>query len=69
MNVSTLLGAGAGLMLGVLLVTSRDECARWVLARVDGSGRWTPPLSGAVTGTGIFFGLASVWVLGRCFLH
>ena len=69
MDLSALLGAAAGLTLGALLVASRDDCARWVLAQVDGSRRWTPPLSGAVTGTGIFFGLASIWLLGRCFLQ
>jgi len=69
MDFSALLGAAAGLMLGGLLVVSREDCAQWVLARVDASQWWTPPLSGAVTGTGIFFGLASMWLLGHCFMH
>jgi hypothetical protein len=67
MDVDVLLGACAGLLLSALLVTCRDECARWVVAQVDGSQRWTPPLSGAVTGTGIFFAIASLWLLVVCF--
>jgi len=68
-HISALLGGGAGLTLGALLVASRDDCARWVLTQIDGSRSWTPPLSGAVTGTGIFFGLASVWVLSHYFIQ
>lgn len=65
MEVDAVLGACAGLMLSALLVASRDDCARWVLSRIDGAQHWTPPLSGAVTGTGIFFAAASLWLLGR----
>ncbi|MGH7785461.1 MAG: hypothetical protein ACRERC_01265 [Candidatus Binatia bacterium] len=68
MEVDAVLGACAGLMLSALLVVSRDDCARWVLTRLDGAQDWTdwtPPLSGAVTGTGIFFAAASLWLLGN----
>jgi hypothetical protein len=66
MDMNALLGACAGLTLSALLVTARNDCAAWVLARMDGSQRWTPPVSGAVTGTGIFFAAASLWVLCCC---
>lgn len=63
MGLDVLLGACAGLVLSALLVTSRDECADWVLAQVDGPKGWSPPVAGAVTGTGIFFAAASLWLL------
>jgi hypothetical protein len=66
MDVNAMLGACAGLALSALLVTAREDCAQWVLARLDGSQRWSPPVSGAVTGTGIFFAVASLWVLACC---
>jgi hypothetical protein len=63
MDVNVLLGAVTGLMLSGLLVTSRHECAEWLLASSDSAQRWTPPISGAVTGTGIFIASASLWLL------
>jgi len=64
MDVNVLMGAGTGLMLSALLVASRQECAHWVLAQVDGGEHWTPPLAGFVTGTAIFIAAASLWLLG-----
>ena len=64
MDVNMLLGACTGLMLSALLVVSRQDCARWVLNRVDGSEHWWPPIAGFVTGTGIFIAAASLWLLG-----
>jgi predicted CDP-diglyceride synthetase/phosphatidate cytidylyltransferase len=66
MQLDAVLGACAGLMLSALLVVSREDCAQWVLARLDGAERFGPPVSGAVTGTGIFFAIASVWLLVGC---
>jgi hypothetical protein len=63
MTADVLLGACSGLMLSALLIVSCQECARWLLAQVDGPDTWTPPVSGAVTGTGIFFAIASIWLL------
>jgi hypothetical protein len=64
MDVEMLLGACAGLLLSALLVTTREDCARWVLAQVEGPAKWTPPVSGFLTGTGVFFAIASFWLLG-----
>ena len=63
MTADMLMGACAGLMLSVLLILSCQDCARWLLAQVDGPEDWTPPVSGALTGTGIFFAIASIWLL------
>lgn len=64
MDVNMLLGAGTGLMLSALLVASRQDCAQWVLAQVDGAQEWSPPIAGFITGTGIFIAIASLWLLG-----
>jgi hypothetical protein len=64
MDVNMVLGAFTGLMLSALLVLSRQDCARWVLAHVEGSENWSPPIAGFVTGTGIFIAAASLWLLG-----
>lgn len=63
MDVNVLMGAVTGLMLSGLLVTSRQECAQWLLPATASAQRWTPPISGAVTGTGIFIASASLWLL------
>ena len=54
MDVNLLAGALAGLVLSALLVTSRAECAEFLLAPVAERDRWEPPVSGFVTGTGLF---------------
>jgi len=66
MHLDAVLGACAGLMLSALLIMSREDCAQWVLAQFEGSGQLRPPVSGAVTGTGIFFAIASLWLLNGC---
>ena len=68
MQLDAVLGACAGLMLSALLIMSREDCAHWVLAQFEGSRsrQLTPPVSGAVTGTGIFFAIASLWLLIGC---
>lgn len=66
MQLDAVLGGTAGLMLSALLIVSREDCAQWVLARFSGSQQLSPPVSGAVTGTGIFFAIASVWLLANC---
>ncbi len=68
MQLDAVLGAFAGLMLSGLLIMSREDCAQWVLAHFEGSPQLSPPVSGAVTGTGIFFAIASLWLLVGC-LH
>ena len=64
MDVNMLMGAGTGLVLSALLVASRQDCAQWVLSRLDGGEQWSPPIAGFVTGTGIFIAAASIWMLG-----
>jgi hypothetical protein len=63
MDVNMLAGALAGLVLSALLVTSRSECADFLLAPVAEPERWAPPVSGFVTGTGLFIAGASLWLL------
>ncbi|MBX3027948.1 hypothetical protein KF840_23890 [bacterium] len=63
MDVNLLAGALAGLVLSALLVTSRAECADFLLAPVSERDRWAPPVSGFVTGTGLFIAVASLWLL------
>jgi hypothetical protein len=63
MDVNLLAGALAGLVLSALLVTSRAECAEFLLSPVSERERWTPPVSGFVTGTGLFIAVASLWLL------
>jgi len=63
MDVNLLAGALAGLVLSALLVTSRAECAEFLLAPVAERDRWEPPVSGFVTGTGLFIAVASLWLL------
>lgn len=63
MDVNLLAGALAGLVLSALLVTSRAECADFLLAPVSERERWAPPVSGFVTGTGLFIAVASLWLL------
>jgi len=66
MQLDAVLGACAGLMLSALLIMSREDCAHGVLAQFEGSRQLTPPVSGAVTGTGICFASASLWLLIGC---
>lgn len=63
MDVNLLAGALAGLVLSALLVSSRAECAEFLLAPVNERERWTPSVSGFVTGTGLFIAVASLWLL------
>ncbi|MFN8640693.1 MAG: hypothetical protein U0802_03175 [Candidatus Binatia bacterium] len=63
MDVNVLAGALAGLVLSALLVSSRSECAAFLLATVAERERWAPPVSGFVTGTGLFIAAASLWML------
>lgn len=64
MDANTLIGAFAGLTLSALLVAARNDCAYWLIAQIDGPKQWAAPVSGAVTGTAIFFAAASIWLLG-----
>lgn len=64
MDVNMLAGAMAGLVLSALLVTSRGDCAAFLLAPVSEPDRWAPPVSGFITGTGLFIAVASLWLLG-----
>lgn len=63
MDVNLLAGALAGLVLSALLVTSRAECADFLLTSLAERERWAPPVSGFVTGTGLFIAVASLWLL------
>ncbi len=65
MDMNMLAGALAGLVLSALLMTSHGECAEFLLSPVDNRERWAPPVSGFVTGTGIFIAAASLWMLSR----
>lgn len=64
MDVNMLAGALAGLVLSALLVTSRTECAEFLLTSISERDRWAPPVSGFITGTGLFIAVASLWLLG-----